>query len=243
MTATLIWISGASSGIGKALAETVPWEGARIINISRRPAEGVDHVEADLADPASWPAVGESFEKELAGFDGDRVVFVHAAGTIQPMGFASDVDTDAYTAKVLLNSAAPQVLGHLFLKAVQDVRASRALVMITSGAAKTIYPGWSAYGAGKAAIDTWVRDTGAEQAERGGVQVLSVAPGTVDTKMQAQIRDTPEKHFPNKQKFVDLHESGQLRPTEQVAGDIWRLLQRDDVDNGSVVDLRHLQKS
>jgi NAD(P)-dependent dehydrogenase (short-subunit alcohol dehydrogenase family) len=239
MTDTLIWISGASSGIGEALARTVPWPGARIINISRTGTEGTDHVEADLSHPSSWPAVAESFEKELAGFEGERVVFVHAAGTVQPMGFAAEVDTGPYTAKVLLNSAAPQVLGHLFIKAVRDVRAERHLLMLTSGAAKSVYPGWSAYGAGKAAIDSWVRDVGAEQAERGGVQVLSVAPGTVATGMQAQIRETPEEQFPNRQKFVDLHQSGNLSDPEEVAGDIWKLLERD-IDNGSVVDLREL---
>ncbi len=239
MTDTLIWISGASSGIGKALAGSVPWDSARIIDISRRGTEGLDHVEADLSDPSSWRAVGESFEKELAGFAGERVIFVHAAGTIQPMGFASEVDTDAYTTKVLLNSAAPQVLGQLFLKAARQVDASRYLIMLTSGAANSVYPGWSAYGAGKAAIDKWVRDVGAEQDERGGVRVLAVAPGTVDTGMQSQIRETPEEEFPNRQKFVDLHESGKLSDPDEVARDIWGLLDRG-LDNGTVLDLRDL---
>ena len=110
----IIWISGASSGIGKALADNVPWPDPRVIDISRRGAPGVEHVEADLSDPASWPTVAESFERELADFSGERVVFVHAAGSVQPIGFAGEVDTEAYTRNVLLNSAAGQVLGHAF---------------------------------------------------------------------------------------------------------------------------------
>ncbi len=242
MASSLIWITGASSGIGAALAGTVPWEDARVIGVSRgAPAVG-EHLHADLADPASWAGVGEAIRDELAGFDGDRVVFVHAAATVEPVGFAGEVDTAAYQANVVLNSAAPQVLGHLFLAAAKDLQVERHLVMITSGAAKSVYAGWTSYGAGKAAVDQWVRNAGAEQEVRGGVRLLSVAPGSVATDMQARLRQTDEDDFPKRQKFLDLHEEGKLTDPEDVARDIWALLERG-LDNGSVVDLRELSKS
>ena len=234
--AALTWISGASGGIGRALADTVPWEG-RVIGISRRPPEGIEHLEADLADPSSWAAVGESFHRELAGFSGERATFVHAAGTLDPMGFAGEVDTDAYRANVILNSAAPQVLGHLFLAAGTGPGVPRHLVMLTSGAAVSVYPGWSSYGAAKAATDQWVRDVGAEQTQRGGAKVLAVAPGTVDTDMQAQMRATSEHDFPARAKFVELHREGKLSDPHDVARRIWALLD-DALDNGAVLDLR-----
>jgi len=238
VSGALLWISGASGGIGRALVETVPWAGSRVIGISRHPAEGAEHLEADLADPSSWPVVGESFRRELEGFDGDRVVFVHAAGTIEPIGYAGEVDTDAYTSNVVLNSAAPQVLGHLYLAAARGVRAARYLVMLTSGAATSTYEGWTSYGAGKAAIDQWVRAAGAEQDTRGGVQVLSVAPGTVATAMQERLRSTTEEDFPRRQKFLDLYEGGDLSDPKEVATSIWRLLEASR-DNGAVLDLRN----
>ena len=243
MSGSLVWISGASAGIGRALAATVPWDDARVLGISRRPpgdgTEGVEHVEADLADPSSWPEVGASFERELANFDGERVVFVHAAGTLEPLGFAGEVDTAAYTANVVLNSAAPQVLGHLFLAAARHLDVPRHLVMLTSGAAKSVYAGWASYGAGKAAIDQWVRNAGHEQSRRGGVKVLSIAPGTVDTGMQDLLRQSSDDDFPSRQKFLDLHAEGKLTNPDDVARRIWSLLDRD-LDNGSVVDLREL---
>jgi benzil reductase ((S)-benzoin forming) len=239
MSDTLIWISGASSGIGKALAAAVPWSEARLIDISRRGAPDAEHVEADLSDPSSWPVVTESFRQELEGFSGERVVFVHAAGTIQPIGFAGEVDFDDYSANVVLNTAAPQVLGHAFLAAARNVEAQRQLLMLTSGAAQSVYPGWSSYGAGKAAVDQWVRNVGAEQEERGGVHVVAVTPGTVDTGMQEQIRQTAERDFPKRQKFVELHERGQLADVETVAKDIWSLLDAG-LENGAVVDLREV---
>ncbi len=237
MSDTLIWLSGASSGIGKALADNVPWGDARIIDISRRGASGAEHVEADLSDPASWPTVAESFQRELDAFSGQRVVFVHAAGSVHPIGFAGEVDTEEYTANVLLNSAAGQVLGHAFLAAAKDLEAERYLVMLSSGAASLVGAGWSSYGAGKAALDQWVRDVGAEQDQRGGVQVVAVAPGVVETDMQRQIRETKPEDFPKRDKFVQLHESGQLRDPDDVAGQLWALLQKG-FKNGAVLDVR-----
>jgi benzil reductase ((S)-benzoin forming) len=242
MTESLVWISGASGATGQALVRTVPWAGSRVIGVSRSGTPGAEHLEADLSEPSGWDAVGASFEKELAGFGGERVVFVHAAGTVEPIGFAGEVDAESYRVNVVLNSAAPQVLGHLFLAAASGVRGARHLVMLTSGAASSVYPGWSSYGAGKAAVDQWVRNAGAEQSVRGGVQVLSVGPGTVDTGMQAQLRDATEHDFPNRQKFVDLHAAGKLADPEDVARGIWGLLDRG-LPNGSVIDLRKLADS
>jgi benzil reductase ((S)-benzoin forming) len=116
------------------------------------------------------------FESEVAGFEGDRDFFFHCAGTIQPIGFAGEVAVQEYTRNVLLNSASPQVLGEAFLRATRRTQADCYLIMISSGAAHSVYAGWTSYGAGKAAVDQWVRAAGAEQALRGRrCRVLSVA--------------------------------------------------------------------
>ena len=237
MANNLIWITGASSGIGRALVESVPWSDSRVIGIGRRPADRTDHLQADLADSGSWPAVGEAIRSELAGFHGDRVVFIHSAGTLDPIGFAADADPDSYLASLMLNGVASQVLGQQFVSAAAEVPAERTLVMISSGAAQKVYPGWSAYGASKAAMDQWVRIVGAEQQIRGGVTVVGVAPGAVDTPMQSRVRAADEDQFPSLQRFVDLHENGQLVPPDEVASWIWGMVENGE-ENGSIVDLR-----
>ena len=240
MAKSLVFLTGASSGIGLALAKAVPFEDARIIGISRGGAKGFEHFAADLAEPASWRRVAELFAREISGFAGDRVVFVHCAGTLQPMGFAGEVDGEAYARNVLLNSAAPQVLGDAFLRALRLCEASGHLVMISSGAASAAYAGWTSYGAGKAAVDQWVRTAGAEQTRREGrCRVLAIAPGVVATAMQTEIREMSIDDFPEVAKFVDLHEAGGLREPATVAREIWDLLDRD-LANGAVLDLRGL---
>ncbi|MGH9181627.1 MAG: SDR family oxidoreductase, partial [Acidimicrobiales bacterium] len=217
---------------------------ARVIGIGRRPPPApAEHLEADLADPASWPKVAGAFAAAVSRDQPERVVLFQAAGTLDPIGFAGRVDGEAYNANVVLNSAAPQILGHAFLAATSAVL-RRHLVMLTSGAARTAYPGWSSYGAAKAGVDQWVRAVGAEQsmvAAAGGAaaQVLSVAPGMVDTTMQAQLRAAREADFPQRQKFEDLHRDGRLTAPDEVARRLWTLVD-GDLATGSVVDLRHL---
>jgi benzil reductase ((S)-benzoin forming) len=241
MVESLIWISGASSGIGAALAATQPFDDAHVIDISRSGgAPHAEHLPADLSDPASWAAVEAHFAAQLGDFKGSRAIFVHNAGTLTPIGFAGEVDSEAYRRNVLLNAAAPAALGHAFLRAVAEslYDGETHLLMLTSGAGRSPYEGWSAYCAGKAAVDMWVRTVGLEQQHRPrGCRVVAVAPGVVDTGMQAEIRGTDEVRFPHVERFQGLHERGELRDPEQVARALWALLERD-LDSGTVLDLR-----
>lgn len=238
MAQQIAWISGASAGIGRALADTRPDAGTHVIDISRTGgAPDTEHVPADLADPASWAALEQHFRDRISPGVGSALL-IHNAGVLEPVGFAGEVASDAYRSNVLLNAAAPQVLGHAFLAAAKAADVPAQLVMLTSGAARSPYPGWSAYCAGKAAVDMWTRAVGEELAMRGDAQrVFAVAPGVVDTAMQARIREADGADFPEVDRFRALHEQGQLTDPQQAARGIWSLIAAGQ-DNGAVVDLR-----
>lgn len=234
----IVWITGASSGIGAALAETMPFGDARVIDISRSGgASGTEHLPADLADPSSWEAVGKHLRAELGTFTGNRVVFLHCAGTLEPIGFAGEMDFLAYRRNVLLNSAAAQALGHAFLAASAGRECARHLALISSEAARTPYEGWSSYCAGKAAVEQWVRVVGAEQRRRlHGCQVLAINPGAVATPMLEQILKMDEQDFPEVENFRELLAFGRAKVPRAVAQGIWGLL--DHADSGTIVDVR-----
>lgn len=236
---TLVIVTGGSSGLGRALLDTAPDDSTRVdISRSGHPGGDVTHLRADLADPATWADVGDQVAGLVASRAWERITFIHNAGTLDPIGFVGETDADAVTANVLLNSAAGQVLGHRYLAAVGALGCRRELVMISSGAAGKAVPGWSTYSASKAAFDAWVAGVGAEQQQRGGVRVLSVAPGVVATPMQAAIRATDERDFPGVQRFRDLHDAGHLEDPEVAARRLWALLDDDTVSTGSRADLR-----
>lgn len=233
----LVIATGASRGLGAELLCHVPFP-ARAIDLSRTAPAGTashGHVSVDLATDAGWRRTAELFDRELPRHANDRVVFIHNAGTLDPIGFAGEVDAAAYARNVLLNSAAPQILGDAFLRAAARHGVAGTLLMISSGAAHKVYEGWSSYCAGKAAVEHWVRTVGAEQARRAGCRVLSIRPGVVDTAMQDQIRATAAHDFPEVERFAMRHRTGGLRPAKDVARDVWALLDRAPA-NGSVLD-------
>lgn len=237
---TIVWISGASRGIGAALVATLPFPGATVINIAREAGEASEHLAADLSDAASWTCVEDDFLQRLKGFDGGRAIFFNNAGTLNPIGFAGEVDSLAYRANVLVNFAAPQALGHSFLKALSlSAFAGEAhLVAVTSVAAANPIPGWSSYCASKAGLNMWVRVTAEEQKARGSrCRVIAVDPGVVDTSMQELMRSTNEHDFPIVGMAHEWHDSGQLANPGDVARAMWALLDRD-LENGAVVGLQ-----
>ncbi len=237
----VVIITGGSSGLGLALANSVPFP-ARVVDISRSgPPEGsrIEHLAADLARVGSWGQLSRQIVDLIESEKPDRATFIHAAGTLTPIGFAGEVEFGPYVNNVLLNSAAGQALGQAFLSAVRDRDGTHDLVMISSGAASNDYPGWSAYGAGKAALDQWVRYVGAEQKLRGGVRVAAISPGVMDTDMQAEIRSMSDEEFPRVQRFRDLHEQGKLVDPEDAAQRLWDVVE-SGLEPGSVLDLRDL---
>lgn len=234
---TLIWVTGASQGIGRALIQAVPWQEARVIGVSRSPGPAPVHIAADLAEPSGWDMLEASFRRELPGFSGGRVVFVHAAGTVGPIGFAGETDPRQYRASVMLNAAAPLILGEAFLRAARNLGCRRQLVLLSSGAARRPYPGVAAYGAAKAAVDQWVRAAGSEQARRGTVEVLAVNPGRVATAMHEQLRAAGDDKFPDHSEFIRLDEEGLLSDPSDVARHIWSLLDDQNITPGQVLNL------
>src|SRR3954453_3162794 len=79
MTTNIVWITGATSGIGEALARTCPWPDTEIISVSRREHAEHETVLFDLTDMESWGRVGDHVTERLPSFQGERAVLIHNA--------------------------------------------------------------------------------------------------------------------------------------------------------------------
>ena len=88
---------------------------------------------------------------------------------------------------------------------------------ISSGAARNGYSGWSAYCATKAAVDLMTESVQIEEEEHGLLRAYSVAPGVIDTDMQAVIRECRIEDFPMVEKFRDLKARDAFNTPEFVA--------------------------
>jgi NAD(P)-dependent dehydrogenase (short-subunit alcohol dehydrogenase family) len=112
-------ITGASSGIGYATAETFRRAGYRVINLSRSACsiDGVLNLTGDLSDPSSLPLISESLTAAVA--DADSLCLVHNAArlghdTIQ------NIETDALRQIYEINLIAPTILNRLLLPHMTD---------------------------------------------------------------------------------------------------------------------------
>lgn len=225
MSDTIVWISGATQGLGHGLAQTVPYPGARIINLSRRQHPDLETVQFDLTDPGTYAAVAASFERNLAAFKGQRAVFIHNAYYPGNIGFVGETDAAENARCIQANAVAPLVLGEMFLRAVGSGYES-GLVLMSSAAARHPFLGNASYCAAKAGVEMWVRVVKRELRERGRkTWVVAVRPGFVDTPTTRSIVDLPVRDYPIASQVARQLESreGVLTP-EQAGRDIWAAL-------------------
>jgi benzil reductase ((S)-benzoin forming) len=229
---TVVWISGASSGIGAALAASVPYPSARVIGIGRRAPDPCEHVRADLSDPATWPAVAAHLDEVLGAGEFDQAVFMHMSGSGEPTATIADADPREYTAAVLLNSASGQVLGQAFLSACRRAGVRAALCLCSSPSAANPAPGVSHYGAGKSALQYWTAAVARET--EGWAKVFSVVPFAVDTPMvRKAMTDLPPGH-PIGEHLRSSAEAGRLATAAGTAAQIWSLA-TDATTHGTAV--------
>lgn len=210
-------ITGASSGIGKAIAEALlKSEDSQVYGLSRRQTVEHDrykHLAVDLSDQQAL------IDFELPQIiDTEQIVLLNNAGTLGTVAHVGSLSDAEIAGSYNVNVLAPAILSNKFVKAYSELDCEKLIINISSGAASSPYDGWAVYCSSKAAVDMFSRTMAQEQEMKSnGVNVLAIAPGVVDTAMQTQIRSTDKSGFTRKDKFIELKESGSLYNAEDVA--------------------------
>lgn len=229
---TIVWISGATEGIGLGLARNVPYPGARIINLSRRMHADYESVYLDLADQNSWAKIAEHFATMLENFRGDRAIFIQNAHMKGMTGFVGDVPSESYERDIIANVAAPLRLGEMFLRAIQESAFSgdAGLVLMSSSSARSPTTGQAIYCAGKAALEMWVRVVRRELAIRNKHRtwVTAVRPGFVDTPLTRHVATLDDDAYPLASQMRKQMAHGQgVMDIDTAARQIWAALPSD----------------
>jgi NAD(P)-dependent dehydrogenase (short-subunit alcohol dehydrogenase family) len=192
-------VTGASRGIGRAIATRLADDGAHVFvhynNSSNKAEELVAEIEksggsaeavaANLEDVASVNRLIDDIKARLGEKKLD--ILINNAGIFAPHALG-DNDASAIDRLLAVNVRAP----YQITSGLVDHLASDARVLFTSSvAAKTALPGLGAYGLTKGAIDTLTRYLAAELGER-GIRVNAIAPGAIDTDMASDFLGTEE---------------------------------------------------
>lgn len=209
-------ITGASRGLGAGLAAAFSARGMNVAACARtKPALQGERVLSAVADVRDAEAVDRFAAAAVERF-GRIDLWINNAGVLEPIAPLRDCDAEDVRRHIDINVLGVFHGSRAFVRHLRARGGEGVLVNVSSGAAHSPYAGWSAYCAGKAAVDMLSRCLAVEE-EGTGLRVHAVAPGVIDTDMQALIRSTPAERFPLVDKFHELKAQNAFNTPELVA--------------------------
>jgi len=188
-------ITGASQGLGLAIAKAFAEEGADLLLCARgsvelesaRQAVSADQRRkvvsylADISVEGDVRKLAEIAASELGGVD----ILVCNAGVYGPKGALAQVDWESWSKAISINLLGTALCCRIFLPLLRRSRRGKILLLSGGGATKPL-PLFSAYSASKAAVVRF-GETIAEELRDVGIDVNSVAPGALNTRMLDEV--------------------------------------------------------
>jgi NAD(P)-dependent dehydrogenase (short-subunit alcohol dehydrogenase family) len=244
-------LTGASRGMGLAMAEQLLNADAQLLCISRNANDALAKQaavcgaellqwQADLSDAA--PVTRRLLEWLVALDPGTlaSATLINNAGVISELTPLRTGDSDDLSRALRVGLEAPMLLCAAFLGATQGwTKVPRKVLNISSGLGRRAMASSSAYCAAKAGMDHFTRCLALEENHvPNGAAVCSVAPGVIDTDMQVQLRSASATQFPDQDAFAALHEKGQLSSPADAASRLLAYLMRPDFGSEPVADVR-----
>lgn len=185
-----VLVTGASGGLGRAVADVLRAAGWRIARVSRdrsrlAPADGVLDIEADVSTPQGAARAVAACAEEL----GAPAALAHCAGStlLAPLHRTTP---EQYRAALAANLDSAFFTLAAFAEAVQREQRPAAAVLVSSVVARIGVANHEAIAVAKAGVEALVRSAAATYAAR-GLRVNAVAPGLMDTPAASAFLRTP----------------------------------------------------
>lgn len=227
MSKTII-ITGASSGIGYALAQHLANAGHNVIAVGRNQSaldELIKTNPANIKVVVADITIGEDREKikQVLPPNEQGVYLVHNAGIAVP-GLLANMTEEEWDQHYLVNTKAPVFLTKLLLTHLQH---GGRVLNLSTALARNALPGFSAYGASKAAVYMMKEYCNTELKDL-DIACGSAMPGIVDTPIQEKIRSTSITAFPAVGLFQGFKQRDELlTPLTAAKFLAWLLLESD----------------
>lgn len=243
-------LTGASRGMGLAMAEQLCVPDAVLLCISRKASDplaaraqaqstALTQWQADLADPLPVAARLRSWLDGLDGAAFASATLINNAGVVDPIGPLDAADPQAMARLLRVDLEAPMQLCAAFLATTRHWKTPRKILNISSGLGRRAMAGSALYCAAKAGMDHFSRCVALDEARQAQpVRIASLAPGVIDTDMQAALRAGDPGAFPDRDNFVRLKETRALASPAQAAAQVLAFLARDDFGRTVVADVR-----
>lgn len=250
MASHLTIITGASRGMGLAMAQQLLDAGHELLCISRKTNPALDAHAAkskvaceqwpqDLARPSTAAAQLETWLKAKATHGFSSVTLINNAAVLPRIAPLAHIPADELSDGLRVDLEAPLLLTAAFLRATASWKATRKVLNISSGNGRRPMASQALYSAAKAGMDHFTRCVALEEAQRtNGAKVCSLAPGVIDTDMQTHLRNGDPQEFPDIGRFIDLKAQGALASPDEAASRVLDYLGRPDFGSNPVADVR-----
>lgn len=188
----VVFLTGASRGIGAAAARAFVEAGARVALLARS-GRALDSLRSDLGDSvlplrcdvADYAQLKAARDETEAAF-GPVSILVNNAAVLDPIAPLAEADPAEWARLIEINVTGV-FNGIRALLPGMIARGGGTVLTVSSGAAHKPYEGWSAYCASKAAAAMMTRSLDLEYRAK-GIRALGLSPGTVATQMQRAIK-------------------------------------------------------
>lgn len=250
MTQHLYILTGASRGMGLAMAQQLLQPGNVLLCISRNvnPALATAAQNADVPltqwtqDLTDGVGASERLREWLNSqnpADFASVSLINNAGVIPPIAPLRQSNPADLALALRVGLEAPMALSAAFLGGTQSWPIPRKVLNISSGLGRYPMASQAGYCAAKAGMDHFTRCLALDEAlHANGAKVCALAPGVIDTDMQVQLRGAAGEAFPDQSKFLQLKAQGQLSSPEAAAENVLRFLTSPDFGREPVADVR-----
>jgi len=201
----VILITGATGGLGRALALACARAGASVILAGRNLAKlerVYDEIEAmgaprpavaelDLASATAveYDALAGVIEREFGKLDG----LVHAAALLGDRTPMEQYDVPTWCKVLHVNLTAPYILTQVLLPALRK-SADASVIFVSSGVVKKPRPFWGAYAVSKAGLESLRAMWSEELESEANIRINSVSPGRMRTPMRAAAYPAEDPH-------------------------------------------------
>jgi NAD(P)-dependent dehydrogenase (short-subunit alcohol dehydrogenase family) len=248
--AHLTILTGASRGMGLAMARQLIDAGHALLCISRRTSDELAARAAARGVPLEqWPqdlARGEQAAERLVAWLGARgesglqsATLINNAGVLPRIAPIGAIPAADLAQALRVDLEAPMLLTGAFLRATAGWRCARKVLNISSGLGRRAMASQAGYCAAKAGMDHYSRCVALEEAQSpNGARIVSLAPGVIDTDMQVQLRGADPADFPDVANFAGLKAKGQLTSPDEAAARVLAWLARPDFGANPVADVR-----
>ena len=250
MNPHLYILTGASRGMGLAMAQQLLQPGHQLLCLSRQvndalaaqAAERGVKLEQWSADLMDAPAAAQRLAQWLgtcAPSAFSAATLINNAGVIPRIVPLSQADASDLARAMRVGLEAPMALTAAFLNGTSAWTGPRRVLNISSGLGRRAMASQAPYCAAKAGMDHFTRCVALDEARHpNGAKVCSLAPGVIDTDMQVQLRGADAAAFPDQAGFASLKAGGQLTSTTEAAARVLTYLARPDFGAHPVADVR-----